>query len=211
MGRIARRILLPVRGIAHVTTRGVDGMLVFLDDDDRRHFLSLLAYVARSHLWDIHAFCLMGNHYHLVVEATLEDLSDGLRLLNGAYAREFNARHGRRGHLWGDRYWSEPIEDDAQLAATIAYVLENPVRAGLCDGPDDWAWSGISSRRGAGGGARGAGRARHGRRAWDRREHRARAGLGGNARRGIGPPARPGGGGWRPGWGARPPPPPLRA
>jgi putative transposase len=133
-------------GTFHVGTRGVDGTPVFRQDADRRFFLRLLGEVVDRNDWLVHVFCLMTNHYHLVVEALLEDLSDGFHRLNGVYAQAFNRRYGRRGHLWGDRYWSGLIESDEELSATCSYVLANPVRAGLCDRPHEWRWS--ASRHG---------------------------------------------------------------
>ena len=148
------RYLVP-DGTFHVGTRGVDGTAIFRSDDDRRFFLQLFADVVERHGWVVHVFCLMTNHYHLVVEALRDDLSDGCHRLNGVYAQTFNRRYKRKGHLWGDRFWSGPIEGDEQFEDTCAYVLNNPVRAGLCDEPADWPWSGSRSVR-AGGGSRAA-------------------------------------------------------
>jgi len=83
----------------------------------------------------------MGTHYHLVLAASRERLSHGMRRLNGAYARRFNKRHGRRGHLFDERFASFAIEDDRHLGAAIDYVLQNPVKAGLCHDARDWPWS----------------------------------------------------------------------
>jgi putative transposase len=128
-------------GIYHVTARGVDGTAVFRDDDDRRTFLRILAETARGHRWRCHAFCLMGTHYHVLVETTRERLSAGFQRLNGLYAQLFNRRHARTGHLFGDRFAARVIEDESHLAAASAYIRANPVRAGLCATPDDWPWS----------------------------------------------------------------------
>jgi REP element-mobilizing transposase RayT len=136
-------------GTFHVCTRGVDGTPVFRSDDDRRLFLRLFADVVQRHEWLVHAFCLMTNHYHLVVETLRDELSDGCHRLNGVYAQTFNRRHKRKGHLWGDRFWSGPIDSDEQFEETCAYVLNNPVRAGLCNEPADWPWSGGRMERAA--------------------------------------------------------------
>jgi REP element-mobilizing transposase RayT len=144
-GRLPRYVFPD--GTYHVGTRGVDGTAVFRDDDDRRLFLRLFADVVRRHNWVVHVFCLMTNHYHLVVESLRDELSEGFHRLNGVYAQTFNRRHGRKGHLWGDRFWSGLIESDAELDATCRYVLDNPVRAGLCERPADWAWSGSRAER----------------------------------------------------------------
>jgi REP element-mobilizing transposase RayT len=128
-------------GVFHVTTRGVGREPIFRDDADRVLFLRLLAETVRSHSWRCHAFCLMGTHYHLVVASTRECLSRGLQRLNGVYAQLFNRRHSRTGHLFGGRFHAWVIDDDRHFAATCRYVLENPVRAGLCPHPGDWPWS----------------------------------------------------------------------
>jgi REP element-mobilizing transposase RayT len=143
MARLPRHALRDGR-LFHVTARGVDRAAIFRDDADRRTFLTLLADCVRRFRWRCHAFCLMGNHYHLVVEPPeLAALSAGVHRLNGVYAQRFNRKHGRSGHLFGDRYSTWLVHDEAHYEATCAYVLANPVRAGLCDDPDEWPWSGI--------------------------------------------------------------------
>jgi REP element-mobilizing transposase RayT len=84
----------------------------------------------------------MGTHYHLLVDSRREQMSHALHRLNGMYAQRFNRRHARRGHLFEDRFAAWVIRDDEHLSATIAYILENPLRAGLCSDPRDWMWSG---------------------------------------------------------------------
>ena len=132
---------LPPEGVYHVTTRGVARTAVFLDDDERRLFLALLAAQVRRHDWRVHAFCLLTNHYHLVVETQLWRLSDGMQRLNGAYAQAFNRRHHRSGHLFGDRFAAWLVESDDHLRAAVEYVLQNPVRAGLALTAGEWRWS----------------------------------------------------------------------
>jgi putative transposase len=153
MPRLAR-YLLPERGIYHVTTRGVARQAISRDDEDRRLFLVLLARATRRTNWECHAFCLMPNHHHLIVETHQDLLSVGLRELNGRYAQAFNERHERRGHLFGDRFAAFVIRDDEHLRAATEYVVQNPVRGGLCRRADDWPWSGarrqLFSRRAAG-------------------------------------------------------------
>src|SRR5436190_509191 len=128
-------------GIYHVTTRGNDGWPIFMEPADRRIFLSLVLRIARRRGWTLHASCLMTNHFHLVVEVREPDLSAGMQEINGRYAQMFNHRHGRSGHLFGGRFSSKSIEGDTQYAATLTYVLMNPVRAGLVTRPEDWPWT----------------------------------------------------------------------
>jgi REP element-mobilizing transposase RayT len=134
-------------GVYHVVSRGVAGTRVFRDAADRRRFLSLFADVIRRFDWHCYAFCLMGTHYHLVAAATRPNLSAGLHRLNGVYAQAFNQRHERRGHLFGHRFSAWVIEGDDYFANTCEYVLQNPVRAGLCETAEDWPWSGSYYRR----------------------------------------------------------------
>jgi len=128
-------------GYFHATGRAVFGAALFENDLDRIDFLQLLRSTAALLDWRCHAHCLMGTHYHLVLEASRERLSEGMRRLNGDYARRFNKRHGRRGHLFEERFASYVIRDEQHLRAAVAYVLENPVRAGLCAEAADWQWA----------------------------------------------------------------------
>jgi putative transposase len=134
--------------IYHVTNRGIDEAPIYLDDIDRKTFLTLLGSVVARHDWTCHAFCLMTTHYHLIVETDQPNLSLGMRRLNGGYAQSFNERHDRRGHLFGSRYSIYVIDREDHLEKSCLYVLENPVRAGLCEQPSDWRWSGCPGRSG---------------------------------------------------------------
>jgi putative transposase len=128
-------------GLFHVTARGSSGTPIFVEDIDRLDFLDLLRSTADLVGWRRHAHCLMGTHYHLLVESSRRNLSVGMQRLNGVYAMRFNRRHGRRGHLFGDRFSSYALRDERHLAAAVEYVLQNPVRAGLCARARDWQWS----------------------------------------------------------------------
>ena len=129
-------------GVFHVTSRGVAGSSIFLDDVDRRRFNALLAETIARFRWLCHVHCQMGTHYHFVVDTLRERLSDGMHHLNGQYASRFNRRHTRRGHLFENRYSAWVVLDDRHFENTLDYVLDNPVRAGLVPRRDDWLWSG---------------------------------------------------------------------
>jgi putative transposase len=124
-----RRRALP-DGYFHVTARGVNGADVFLADVDRLDFLDVLATASERHGLRVVARCLMDTHYHLVVAATTEKLSRAMQHLNSVYARRFNKRHGRRGHVFGERFSSWVIRDEAHLHAALQYVADNPAKAG---------------------------------------------------------------------------------
>jgi REP element-mobilizing transposase RayT len=134
------RYEFPEYAIFHVTSRGAGRIPIYRSDDDRRAFLELLADAVQRFRWSCHAFCLMTNHYHLVVEAFRQALSDGMQRLNGMYAQSFNMRYDRWGHLFGERFWCRPVDED-DLAVVCGYVLDNPVRAGICEHIDDWPWA----------------------------------------------------------------------
>jgi putative transposase len=134
------RIQVP-GGIYHVTTRGVRQTLIYRENADRDAFLAILGVVVSRRYWICHAYCLMGNHYHLLVETPDPDIAAGMQLLNGFYAQYFNDRHGERGHVFDRRYASELIETEQHLAASCCYIALNPVRAGLCETPAQWEWS----------------------------------------------------------------------
>jgi len=128
-------------GYFHVTSRGAGGAHIFIVDLDRLDFLHLLESTTSRVGWRAHAHCLLGTHYHLILETTREAMSVGMQRLNGAYALRFNRRHARKGHLFAERYSAYALRDDRHLEAAVEYVLENPVRAGLCPEARDWPWA----------------------------------------------------------------------
>jgi REP element-mobilizing transposase RayT len=135
------RIEMP-GGFYHVGSKGNRGCTIYEDDFERRVFLSLLRTVVRRFEWTCHAFVLMSNHFHLLIQLQLSGLSDGMQLLNGGFAKFSNRRHGYVGqHLFRNRFWSEHITSDSHLLETARYVVLNPVRAGICSDPADWRWS----------------------------------------------------------------------
>ena len=142
MPRLPRSVL-PPEGFYHLTVRGVARMPIVLDDADRRRWLRLMKKSASRFGWTVHVYCLMNNHFHLVVEATLEDVSLGMHRLNGIYAQRFNERHDRVGHLFQERFHAKVVRDDEHFVEACEYVLANPVRAGLCKSPEEWPWSGL--------------------------------------------------------------------
>jgi putative transposase len=125
----------------HAYGRGVDRVAICRDDADRYAWVSMLERTIDRFGWDFKTYCLMPNHFHVVVEAALHDLSRGMHQLNGIYAQRFNRRHDRTGHLFQARFGVRVIEEEDYLLEVCAYVLENPVRAGLCASADEWPWS----------------------------------------------------------------------
>jgi putative transposase len=128
-------------GYYHFGSRGNNRQPLYWVDDDRRDFLDILSIVVERHTWILLAYCLMPNHFHLVAQVAEGGLSEGMQYLNGGYSRRTNCRYGRTGHLFHNRFWSKPIEDDGQLLENCRYVVRNPVRAALCSTPERWRWS----------------------------------------------------------------------
>jgi putative transposase len=124
-----------------VTARGTGGVYVFVDDADRALFRRLLPQAAETFGVRLHAWCALGTHFHVVAECRCTELSSTMHRVIGLYAQQFNRRHGRRGHLFEERFAARVIQSEEHLHAVIRYVLENPVAAGLCRDSEEWAWS----------------------------------------------------------------------
>lgn len=125
----------------HVFTRAAWARGIFVDDVDRRFFMRRLAHVVTRYGWRCTSYCLMTTHYHLTVLLTRPNLALGMQDLNSVYARTFNARHRRHGHVFSERYEPVLMETEGHLLWTHRYVVRNPVEAGLCATPADWRWS----------------------------------------------------------------------
>jgi len=121
--------------------RGVDGELVFTDDEDRVGYVLMLAATVSRYSWRCLSYCLMGTHVHLLIETPLPNFGEGMRWLHGHYGRCFNAQHGRVGHLFQGRYHDEPVLTDGHLVNAVGYIALNPVDGGLCRDPAGWRWS----------------------------------------------------------------------
>ena len=127
--------------VYHITNRGNDKKDIFKDDQDRETFLKILALVNKRYHWICHAYCLMTNHYHLLIETPDSNLSLGMRQLNGVYTQLFNKRHKRNGHLFQGRFKGILIQKDSHLLEVCRYVVLNPLRAGMVENPEQWQWS----------------------------------------------------------------------
>lgn len=139
---MSRQLRLEFPGaIWHVTSRGNERREIFRDDTDRRRFVTLLSKVITERRWILHAWVLMSNHYHLLVETPEVGLSRGMKWLNQEYAEGFNERHHRVGHLFQGRFKSILVEREGHLLELIRYIVLNPVRCHAVAFAGDYEWS----------------------------------------------------------------------
>ncbi|MDV6345119.1 transposase [Nitrosomonas sp. Is37] len=132
-------------GLYHVMSRGNGGEAIFAEDEDRQQFLDLLAELITRYQAICYAYCLMDNHYHLLLETPKANLSQIMRGLNGRYTRFFNKTRQRMGHVFQGRYKAIIVQKDNYLLELSRYIIFNPVRAGIIDVPENYSWSSYSA------------------------------------------------------------------
>jgi REP element-mobilizing transposase RayT len=146
---MARPLRLEFPGaLYHLTSRGNAKADIFLDDADRRIFLRILGSTIDRYGWLLHAYCLMGNHYHLLAATPRANLSRGMRQLNGVYTQCFNRRHKRVGHVFQGRFTAILVERETYLLELARYIPLNPVRAGFVTSAEQWQWSSFRATAG---------------------------------------------------------------
>jgi REP element-mobilizing transposase RayT len=136
--------------VYHITSRGNARERIYLEDEDYAGFLGCLCAGVKRFNWILHAYCLMSNHYHLLIETPEGNLSRGMRQLNGTYTQQFNRRHDRVGHVLQGRYKAILVEKDNYLLELCRYIVLNPVKAGMVKGPREWQWSSYKDTAGYG-------------------------------------------------------------
>ncbi len=127
--------------VYHITSRGNAQARIFLKSEDRNNFISILSDTNERYNWLCHAYCLMDNHYHLLIETLDPSLSKGMRHLNGVYTQTFNRNHKRVGHVFQGRFKAILVQKDAHLIELSRYIVLNPVRAKAAKKPEEWKWS----------------------------------------------------------------------
>ncbi len=134
------RIKIP-GGLYHIYTRGIDRRDIFKDDSDREKFLDILENSISDSDWKCYAYCLMNNHYHILIESADGDTSRGMRQLNGVYAQYFNWKHDRVGPLFQSRFRAILVDRENYFLELCRYIVLNPVRAGIVSSPEEYHWS----------------------------------------------------------------------
>ena len=127
--------------VYHVTARGNDKQTIFCDEKDNIRFLKFLGQTGKQYRWFCHGYCLMTNHYHLLIETPEPNLARGMKRLNSRYCITFNKRHRRVGHVLQGRYAAVVVQKEAYLLELCRYIVLNPVRAHMVEKPEDWKWS----------------------------------------------------------------------
>ena len=127
-------------GIYHILTRGVGQQRIFEQAEDYEQFLDFLLAVKKTSGFTLYAYTLMGNHIHLLIKEGSESISQIFRRLGTRYAQWFNGKYGRSGHLFQNRFVSEPVEDDDYFLTVLVYIYQNPIKAGICRTPSDYEW-----------------------------------------------------------------------
>lgn len=146
---MARPLRIEYSGaVYHITSRGNARKKIYSDDQDRENFLGVLGTILKRYNWLCHAYCLMDNHYHLLIETPDANLSIGMRQLNGVYTQLYNRSHGRPGHIFQGRYKAILVDKDNYLLELCRYVVLNPVRAKLVELPEHWKWSSYTATAG---------------------------------------------------------------
>jgi len=148
---MARPLRIEYSGaVYHITSRGNARERIYLEDEDYDGFLDCLCSVVKRFNWILHAYCLMSNHYHLLIETTDGNLSRGMRHLNGIYTQQFNRRHNRVGHILQGRYKAILVDKDNYLLELCRYIILNPVKAGIAKEAREWKWSSYKDTAGYG-------------------------------------------------------------
>ncbi|MGF1614267.1 MAG: transposase [Gammaproteobacteria bacterium] len=144
---MARALRIEFAGaLYHITSRGDGREDIYAGEDDRKVWLEILRQVCERFNWTIHAYCQMGNHYHLLVETPDGNLAKGMRQLNGVYTQRFNQIHNRVGHVFQGRYKAILVQKESYLLELSRYVVLNPVRARMVRTARNWVWSNYRQR-----------------------------------------------------------------
>ncbi len=128
-------------GIYHIMLRGINRQQIFEDEEDRQHFIETLENYKDICGYTIYAYCLMGNHIHILLKEGKEDLTLIFKRIAGHFVYWYNWKYHRCGHLFQDRFKSEPVDDDGYFLTVLRYIHQNPVKAGICKKPEDYPYS----------------------------------------------------------------------
>jgi len=127
--------------VYHIMARGNEKKVIFNDKEDRKTFLDIIGRGKEKYGFELYGFCLMDNHFHLLIKDRDNRLSEIMKTINTSYAVYYNRKYDRVGHLFQDRFKSETVLNDRQLIAVLRYIHNNPIKAGIVSGLDEYEWS----------------------------------------------------------------------
>ncbi|MBQ7345535.1 MAG: transposase [Oscillospiraceae bacterium] len=128
-------------GIYHIMLRGINQQQIFEDKEDNLKFLEILSHYKEVCGYKVYAYCLMGNHLHLLIKEGNAPLEEMFKRICGRFVYWYNVKYGRSGHLFQDRFRSEPVDKERYLFTVLRYIHQNPVKAGLCETVDAYPYS----------------------------------------------------------------------
>ncbi|KAB3526252.1 transposase [Alkaliphilus serpentinus] len=128
-------------GVYHVMLRGINGQTIFKDDEDFEMLINILKESKELSKYEVYAYCIMGNHIHLLMKEGIEDLGVSFRRIGAKYVYWYNSKHKRTGHLFQDRFKSEVVENDKYLLTVLRYIHQNPIKAGIVNDIAKYPWS----------------------------------------------------------------------
>ncbi|SDL00098.1 transposase [Natronincola ferrireducens] len=139
MTRIARE--KSQTGIYHIMLRGIDKRNIFINDSDYEKFIEYIKKAKEKIEFTVYAYCLMTNHVHLLLKTESEEIGDVIRRITVGYAQYHNIKNGRTGHLFENRFKSEPVDTDDYFLIVLPYIHQNPIKAGMVERIEDYKWS----------------------------------------------------------------------
>lgn len=128
-------------GIYHIIMRGINRQIIFEDEDDNKKFLQVLQHYKEISEYELYAYCLMGNHVHMLLKERQEPLEQIMRRICGSYVYWYNRKYERIGNLFQDRFKSEPVEDNSYFLTVLRYIHQNPFKAGLVKDLTCYKWN----------------------------------------------------------------------
>ncbi len=131
-------------GVYHIMMRGIEKKDIFIDDEDKQKILNTIIQKRKLEGFKLYAYCVMDNHLHLIMKEERETVSQSIKRIGTSYANYFNRKYNRVGHLFQDRFKSEPIRTDSQLLTAVRYIHRNPVKANIVRHVQDYRWSSYS-------------------------------------------------------------------
>ncbi len=139
MARMARK--KSKSGIYHIMLRGINRQNIFEDDEDRERFIERMKYYKTVSEYKVYGYCLMDNHVHLLIKEEEESISNAIKRISSSYVHSYNNKYDRCGHLFGERYKSEAVENDEYFLTVLRYIHQNPIKAGKIKDIEECKWS----------------------------------------------------------------------